>query len=76
MGTHSLLPRPKSDDFDIISDSGEVRGQVITSPLGHTVYLIGDVESLLGPHETAEDALRDFEAWAASNPAPDDAPQP
>ena len=83
-GSHSLRSRPKSSDYDIINADGDVRGQVIASPAGFTVYLIGDFESLLEPRETAQDALDHFEDWAASNtttsipiiPARDDAAQP
>lgn len=84
MALHSLRSRPKSEDFDLLNDAGEVRGQVIKSPHGYTVYLLGDFESLLEPRETAQDALDHFEDWAASNtttsipiiPAQDDAAQP
>jgi len=66
-GSHSLRSRPKSSDYDIINADGDVRGQVIASPAGFTVYLIGDFEPLLVPQETADLALEHFEDWAASN---------
>lgn len=68
MTDHTLRPRAKSDDFDILTDAGEVRGQVITSPHGYTVYVLGDLESLFEPFETAEEALNQFDEWAESNP--------
>ena len=64
---YSLRTRARSSDYDIINANGDVRGQVIASPAGFTVYLIGDFEPLLVPQETADLALEQFEDWAASN---------
>lgn len=66
-GSHSLRARAKSDDYDIVNDAGDVRGQVIASPNGYTVYLLGDFEALLEPQESADAALEHFEDWVASN---------
>ena len=65
--TYALRARPKSVDFDIVNEKDDVRGQVISSPAGFTVYLIGDFEPLLQPAPDADAALEAFEDWAASN---------
>lgn len=64
---YSLRPRAKSNDYDIVNEKNTVRGQVIQSPAGFTVYLIGDFEPLLDPQSSADAALEAFEDWAASN---------
>lgn len=65
--TYSLRPRTGSNDYDIVESSGAALGQVIESKAGFTIYLLGDLEALLDPHPTADDALVAFEEWAASN---------
>ena len=65
--TYSLRRRPRSDDFDIVNDDDNVRGQVIASPAGFTVYLIGEYEPLLPAVPDTDAALDAFEAWAMKN---------
>jgi hypothetical protein len=65
--TYSLSRRPRSEDYDILKDSGDSIGQVVHSPDGFKIYLLGDFESLLDVYQTADDALEAFEDWAASN---------
>ena len=65
--TYFLRQRSRSDDFDIVNDDDNVRGQVIASPAGFTVYLIGEFQPLLPALPDAEAALEAFEAWASKN---------
>lgn len=62
-----LRPRSKSSDFDIVNDRDQVRGHVITSPKGYTVYLIGDYEALTAPLKTIDEALQAFTDWTSNN---------
>lgn len=63
----ALRFRARSDDYDIVDDDGASVGQVIHSANGYTVYLLGDLERLFPPDDTAEAALHAFEDWVASN---------
>lgn len=65
--TYFLRQRSRSDDFDIVNDDDNVRGQVIASPAGFTVYLIGEYEPLLPALPDTDAALDAFEAWASKN---------
>ena len=65
--TYSLRRRWRSHDFDIVNDEDNVRGQVIKSPAGFTVYLIGEFQPLLPALPDAEAALEAFESWASKN---------
>jgi len=65
--TYSLRARPRSADFDLVDAEGVPLGQVIDSPGGFTIYLLGDVEPLLSRYGSADEALDAFEDWAASN---------
>ncbi|CAN5155349.1 hypothetical protein BH11ACT5_BH11ACT5_24000 [soil metagenome] len=65
--TYSLRRRWRSHDFDIVNDEDNVRGQVIESPAGFTVYLIGEFQPLLPALPDAEAALDAFESWASKN---------
>lgn len=65
--TYTLRPRWRSHDFDIVNDEDNIRGQVIKSPAGFTVYLIGEFQPLLPALPDAKAALDAFEDWASSN---------
>lgn len=65
--TYSLSKRARTNDFDILDETGTPIGQVVTADSGFAVYLLGDFERLLEPSPTAMDALEAFEEWAASN---------
>lgn len=65
--TYALRRRVRSHDFDIVNDEDNVRGQVIKSPAGYTLYLIGGVQSHLPPFPTPMEALEAFEGWAKEN---------
>lgn len=65
--SHMLRPRPRSNDYDIVDDTGAALGQVIGSEEGFRIYLLGDLESLLETYPTADEALEAFDDWAASN---------
>jgi len=66
---YSLTSKPRTNDYDIVGDGGEAVGQIIRSDAGYTVYLLGDVEALLQPYGTPEDALEAFEDWSATTGA-------
>lgn len=65
--SYFLRRRPRSNDFDIVNDDDNVRGQVIASPAGFTVYLIGEHKPLLPALPDTDAALDAFEAWASKN---------
>lgn len=64
---YSLSKRPRSNDFDLVDDTGTAIGQVVSSDTGFAVYLLGDFERLFEPAPSAAEALESFEEWAASN---------
>lgn len=63
----TLVPRPRSADFDIVGGNGAALGRVVKSVNGYTTYVFGDVEQLFPPHTTAEEALTAFEQWTMHN---------
>ena len=65
--SYSLRPRARSNDYELIEESGTILGQVIGSKDGFRIYLLGDLESLLDTYPTPDEALDAFEDWAASN---------
>ena len=66
-GTYKLRRRWRSHDFDIVNGDDDVRGQVIVSPAGCTVYLIGEFKPLGPAQPDAAAALQSFVAWTVNN---------